>query len=424
MEEINVLTESLIKIEDVKEEPADTKEHCWNTFEEFEPPIAVSLEDPPVKQETACSDEEKEPHSSWRDSVCGAEIKQDTTSCSPDGESFASDKDSKTQPRRSKSAASDCIHKSSFSEYGQTMDGRLAHTNVRILTGKKPFQCSVQNTQKWTAQRHMRPQADEKCSISEKAIVKEGGSRDHFLNRTNEKVFQCSVCGKAITRKRNLQIHMRIHTGEKPFQCSFCEKNFYRREDFDNHLRTHTGERPFQCSICEKRFTQNRTLRGHMLIHTGEKPFQCSICEKAFTLKCNLLTHMRTHSGEKPFQCCICEKAFSLKNILQKHMRIHMGEKPFQCSFCEKTFYEKKVLDNHLRTHSGETPFQCSVCEKSFTLENNLRTCVSIWVKILSSVPSVKRPSTEKRTLIIIRALTPIKTYFLRSNCAKTCHTI
>ncbi|GLH16008.1 Protein of unknown function [Gryllus bimaculatus] len=83
MEEINVLTESLIKIEDVKEEPADTKEHCWNTFEEFEPPIAVSLEDPPVKQETACSDEEKEPHSSWRDSVCGAEIKQDTTSCSP-----------------------------------------------------------------------------------------------------------------------------------------------------------------------------------------------------------------------------------------------------------------------------------------------------------------------------------------------------
>ncbi|KAK7794797.1 hypothetical protein R5R35_004136 [Gryllus longicercus] len=64
MEEINILSESVIKIEPVnikteaiKEEPIDVDEdNCWNAFEELQPPIAV-FSGPTVKQETFTSED-------------------------------------------------------------------------------------------------------------------------------------------------------------------------------------------------------------------------------------------------------------------------------------------------------------------------------------------------------------------------------
>ncbi|GLH16507.1 Cytochrome c oxidase subunit 1, partial [Gryllus bimaculatus] len=57
--EIRVLSESSIKIEDIKEESVDkTEDYCWNSIEELELPEAVFIE-PMEKEEETSIDETK-----------------------------------------------------------------------------------------------------------------------------------------------------------------------------------------------------------------------------------------------------------------------------------------------------------------------------------------------------------------------------
>ncbi|GLH02621.1 Zinc finger protein squeeze [Gryllus bimaculatus] len=428
MEDINILTESIVKIEDVKEEPIDGSDDvCWNAFEELEPPIAV-LVGPSEKQETACGDEHKGQSTAgggktthqpapttttptaerkttitptakrkkWpskellekaRDIlsaendecqifadfiamelrkleeryrvelkrrfrqvtskdeslvsidplafVCDASvatIKQEITSCFPDGGSFVPGKPGTIQTQQSKSTDFDCNREG---DYDPTTYYKQTDPNSRICSGGKRFHCIT-------------------C---QKAFTRKRSFQDHVRIHTGEKPFHCTTCKKTFTRNWSLQEHMRIHTGEKPFQCSICERAFGDKGRYNYHMLSHTGEKPFPCSICEKAFTQKGSLDNHVRTHTGEKPFQCSICEKTFTQKGTLDSHVRTHTGEKPFKCFICEKTFTQKQALSGHVRTHTGEKPFQCSICEKTFTQKGHLQKHMRTHSEEKRF-------------------------------------------------------------------
>ncbi|GLH16048.1 Zinc finger protein 658, partial [Gryllus bimaculatus] len=75
---------------------------------------------------------------------------------------------------------------------------------------------------------------------------------------------ECSICQKSFTTKGSLERHMLIHSGERPYECSVCRKGFAQRIQLVTHMRMHSGERPYECSVCQKGFTVRNTLVRHM----------------------------------------------------------------------------------------------------------------------------------------------------------------
>ncbi|KAK7874080.1 hypothetical protein R5R35_004624 [Gryllus longicercus] len=178
MEEVDLLAESIIKLEEMKEEPMDEKEDCyWNTIakaepsasqhsikeDELEPPVAVFVQ-PMVKQEGACIEETEDPLAAGCESASSETIKPEIPSCSSDQE---------------------------FRGY--------SHTHP----SENPLQCCICGK-----------------SFSFKRKLDEH-MRSHY-----EQNFPCPSCEKSFKQKRNLDAHMRTHTGEKPFRCCLCEKSF------------------------------------------------------------------------------------------------------------------------------------------------------------------------------------------------------
>ncbi|GLH12429.1 Protein of unknown function [Gryllus bimaculatus] len=83
MKAIDLLAESIIKIEEIKEEPVDNKEnYCWNSIEELEPPLAVFVQ-PVEDQGGACIEKTKDPLAACCEGASVATMKPETVPCSP-----------------------------------------------------------------------------------------------------------------------------------------------------------------------------------------------------------------------------------------------------------------------------------------------------------------------------------------------------
>ncbi|KAK7874123.1 hypothetical protein R5R35_004666 [Gryllus longicercus] len=181
----------------------------------------------------------------------------------------------------------------------------------------------------------------------------EGGNRQIQI-QSSESSYQCSHCQKSFTFRSKLLAHMTTHSGERRHQCSVCQKSFKDKGGLDKHTRIHSGDRPHQCSVCQKRYAYSTHLAKHMRIHSGERPHQCPVCQKRYAYSTHLAKHMRIHSGERPHQCPVCQKRYAYSTHLAKHMRIHSGERPHQCPVCQKSYTWASSLINHKRIHNGK----------------------------------------------------------------------
>ncbi|KAK7789350.1 hypothetical protein R5R35_002382 [Gryllus longicercus] len=196
--------------------------------------------------------------------------------------------------------------------------------------------------------------------------------RRHMRFQSANRSHQCPLCQRSFTHRSNLVTHMRTHSGERPHKCPVCLKSFTQSSHLVSHMRIHSGERPHKCSVCEKSFTESSHLVRHMRVHSGDRPHKCTVCEKRFSESSSLVKHMRIHSGERPHKCSVCQKSFSVSSNLITHMRIHNGERPHKCSVCEKRFTHSTTLINHMRVHSGDRPHKCTVCQRRFSESSSL----------------------------------------------------
>ncbi|GLH12354.1 Chorion transcription factor Cf2, partial [Gryllus bimaculatus] len=203
MGDIDFLSESIVKIEEVKEEPMDKREdYCWNSIAKCEPGAL----DHSIKEENNKDDGEMEPPEAMFIEPI-EKLK----------EAFIEEtKD--LLAARCESASWGTIK----TEISSSPGGEL-HSHMGIHPSGKKIQ----------------------CSICEKGFSGKRHLEMHMRVHTGEKPFQCSICQRRFSQKGSLDRHMSTHTDEKPFQCSICEKSFNLKGKVVKHMRTHTGEKPY-----------------------------------------------------------------------------------------------------------------------------------------------------------------------------------
>ncbi|KAK7871467.1 hypothetical protein R5R35_010846 [Gryllus longicercus] len=284
MDQVEILSESVIKVENIKQEPDDQSEEeaCnfkegdmvypvkrelkeeENDEEELKPPIRVFV-DPAEVPGGGVNKEDEDPLALDAEFVC----------CKSEGSAGGEDDiegnvDSKTRPGGAVEASSDCSKGND------------------LTLGVKPNQ-----------------------RIARKKSSAKNYSR--FSERNSASEDELSVCGET-------------QSEEFAHECSDCHKSFKWKNHLVMHMRIHSGERPYKCSDCEKSFALRSTLVTHMRIHSGERPYECYLCQKSFALTSTLVSHMRVHRGKHFYDCTVCHRRFASKIYLERHMLIHNGE--------------------------------------------------------------------------------------------------
>ena len=265
--------------------------------------------------------------------------------------------------------------------------------------------CGVKATSKWSLDRHMKYQHDEK------------GSLFRELDRV-----RCDFCSANFANKGSLSRHVRFmhkSTTEvqeiEQVQCVWCFDKFpsnklLNQHIVSQHLRAQDSEDAdgsdpkepenedsndpqmevarYKCEECDLTYASNASLLRHNRIHHNENwekdvaPFKCEECDLTYGSNSSLLRHNRSHHNENrekdatQFKCEECDLTYASNSSLLRHNRSHhdeKGEMGSLCPICDMPLYNSQSLKRHISSfHSEKKDHQCNLCSAEFSREDFL----------------------------------------------------